>query len=577
MRKGIKNLGLAIAVCSSTMLSPNTALPAAQPQAGSGQVAAGSTPLTDADVIRMEQAILNAIRSRPAKFDLSPAGLAALHQAGISDTVLNAMEQAERQAQANAKPPVSAGVAPRPVRPGFVPGQLAGKPSPQGVNALLAQARSIPVKAGPIVTNPAAGQANAPILSLLRQQKQTAMIQRSQAPSPAAHPASPVYVQASVARTAVRAATPPAPSGPNRAALGSQGSILVACATFGSPIIQAVSGQSGSTAVFTQDPAYNPFTIRGCNFGNVAGRAQLNLPNGAMLANLRIDSWTDNQITVEVDPGLTNVLDQNNVTLVLFPPNKPQGQKPGFRFYAMRREILLTSIPSNRKNAQVSVTNDDSGRRVSPYFSAPYRGLAFAIAAQAGISPSQVSPNIDQGWTAGVDRVNAVRFPAGTDVFSFNGLDPGFVLEKFQIDERNIVVCHAGGLFYIGAALEAGVPGIGVGNLKNAISSQGVTNYSDGTWNASINQNTIRVNWAEGHCHATDGNDSSNSSYALHVWVVGPVLRPGTSPWQQSGGGSGGGGNGGGGGGYNALPVPSGTGGGGANGGSGTPVPRTPK
>ncbi|MHB8655212.1 MAG: hypothetical protein ACYDA9_15185 [Terriglobia bacterium] len=548
-------------------------------------------PLTNSDVVRMvktgvpESAIMASIRTNPVKFDLSPKGLLALRQAGVSEQILRAMLS---RGSGPASAPNASGVGgaggtnanalnthamlpATPVRPRNPPGQQAGTPSPQALNTLLAQARNIPVKAGPIVTNPAAGQANSAILALLRQQKQTATVQRSQNPSPAGRPASPAFGQASMARTAVRPATPPPPSGPNRAALGSQGSILVACATFGSPIIQAVSGQSGSTAVFTPDPAYNPYTIRGCNFGNVAGRAQLNLPNGAMLANLRIDSWADSQITVEVNPGVTNVLDQNNVTLVLFPPNKPQGQKSGFRFYAMRREILLTSIPRNRSNAQISVTNDDSGRRVNPYFSTPYRGLAFAIAEQAGISPSQVSPNIDQGWTAGVDRVNAVRFPAGTDVLNFDGLAPGFVLEKFQIDERNIVVCHAGALYYFGAVIEGGLPAVGIGNLSSAVSSHGVTNYSDGTWNASINQNTIRVNWAEGHCHATDGNDSSNSSYALHVWVVGPALGPGQSPWQGSGSGGGPAGSSGGGGPGGSVGGPSGSSGGGGSGKPGIP------
>ncbi len=563
MRNERARIGLMIAVGAAAVLMPCAAFLAAAGQAGSGQ-AAGGTPVTDADVIRMEQAILNAVRSRPVNFDLSPGGIAALRQAGVGEEILNAMEQAERQAQAT--PPAkghgqtqydavtlqrgvthdtgfenwaNSAQATRPAGSGTVAGPPSQKPTPQQISALLAKLGSAPSRPGSTVNNPAAGQANSATLAILRQQKQTALVERGKASPPGGHPPSPNFARASSARPEFPAAeTSPSPTGSslaNRAAIARQPNSVLACATFNTPIIQAVSGQQSGTAVFSQDPEFNPFTIKGCNFGSVAGRAQLNYANGGKLADLRVDSWTDNLITVELSPSLVNVLDQNNVTLMLFPVNKPQAQRSGFKFFAMRRQMRLASIPRNRRTAQVTVTNDDSGQRVIPYFSTPYRGLAFAVAAQTETSVSQVSPNLDQGWTAGVDRINAVRFPAGTDVFRFDGLKPGFVLEKFQIDERNVVVCRAGSMYYLGTALKGGLPFAGVGALTSAASSHGVTNYSDGTWNASIGQNTIRVNWAEGHCHATDGNDSSNSSYALNVWVVGPALAPGTSPWQESG------------------------------------------
>jgi hypothetical protein len=536
MRRRLMNLGLVIAVWGSVMMTPSAALSAAPPQTGSPPNPAGRAPLTNADVVRILQALTNSIRSGPVKFDLSPAGLAALRQAGVSDEMVRLMEQAERQSQAQAA--TSAGGPVPAAKPGTSPvGDQHSNPTPQQMDALRMLARNLPTKVSPIYTNPAAGQANAALINLLRQQKQTAMTERDKSTPPAGRPPSPDYGRVALARTAGPMVAPSAASSSNslakRATTADLPNVAVACATFNSPMIQAVSGQSGSTAVFSQDPEFNPFTIKGCNFGNVAGRSQLNAPNGGKLADLTIDSWTDNLITVELTPTLVNVLDQNNVTLVLFPPNKPQAQRAGFKFYAMRREMLLTSIPRDRGTAQVSVTNDDSGQRVNPYFSTPYRGLSFVIAEQTNTSPAQVSPNLDQGWTAGVDRVNAVRFPAGTDVFSFDGLAPGFVLEKFQIDERNIEVCRAGAMYYIGTALEGGLPIVGIGDLSSAANTRGVTNYSDGTWSAAIAQNTIRVNWVEGHCHATDGNDSSNSSYALKVWVVGPALSPGTSPWKQ--------------------------------------------
>lgn len=408
--------------------------------------------------------------------------------------------------------------------PGGTPGQQAANLAPAQVNALLTSARNMPGQLSPMIVNPAAAQAGAALVAALRQQKQATMIQRSQgAPSAGPRP-SPAYGRAALARAPLTAAVPPsAPRSPmtSGAAIAAPGSVALACTTFKNPIIASVSGQSGNSAVFSQDPAFNPFTIQGCNFGNILGRAQLNYSNGAKLADLSVNSWTDSLIIVQVNPALVNVLDQNNITLVLFPPNQPQGQKSGFRFFAMRREIRLASIPG--ADIFLRPINDASSRPVQAFYSSPYRGLAQTIATQTGASPSQVIPNIDQGWTAGVDRNDLYRFSPGTDIVSFDRLKPGFVLQRFQIDERNIAVCHVG--IGLGDVLTGGA-------LTGLHAAEGVTNYNDGTWQARIYQNAIRVTSAEKHCHATGGNDSSNSSYALNVWVVGPALSPGVSPWQ---------------------------------------------
>lgn len=55
------------------------------------------TPLTNNDVIKMvkagvpETAVVASIKSRPAKFDISPDALIALHKAGVTQDELNAM------------------------------------------------------------------------------------------------------------------------------------------------------------------------------------------------------------------------------------------------------------------------------------------------------------------------------------------------------------------------------------------------------------------------------------------------------------------------------------------------------
>ncbi len=487
MRNKIMSLGLAVAMISCLMLMPRTSF-AAPGQAGSQPSAGARAPLTDDDVIRMLQAIMASIRSGPAKFDLSPAALAALRRAGASEEILNAMAQQQRLAQASG----AGGTSPTPA--GAKPGQPTRKLTPQQLNALLAKLHSTNGKLRPVVTNPAAGQANAPILTALQQQRQTALVERTQSKAPTQQQQTPAYARASAARAAFStAATPPPPSGnsmANRAATSSmQSNAVLACTTSSGPIIQTVSGQSGSGAVFTQDPAYNPFTIKGCHFGNGKGQAQLNFMNGKKLADLTIDTWTDNLITVEVPPSLTDVLDQNSITLVLFPANGPQASRPGFKFYAMRRELLLSSIPAGQ--VSLAPINDDSGSPVIPQYSSPYKGMS-----------------------GGVDRFNAVRFVGGTDQFNFTRLKPGFVLEKYQVNTLS------------DAATATSSACTGFGPTTS-------TAYTDGNWAWRMQGNSIQVSWMEDHCHDAFNGDFSAASYGLQVWVVGPAVTPATNPWQD--------------------------------------------
>jgi hypothetical protein len=108
-----------------------------------------------------------------------------------------------------------------------------------------------------------------------------------------------------------------------------------------------------------------------------------------------------------------------------------------------------------------------------------------------------------------VDRINEVRFPGGTDVFDFSKLKPGFSVEKFQVAQLS-VTCDPS-----------------------------ETSYTDGNWNSQLSGNSIRVTWQEHHCHSPSGfpgalgGDLSDASYGLDVWVIGPALAPGDSPWQD--------------------------------------------
>jgi hypothetical protein len=475
------------------------------------QVPKGSKSITSQAVVTMvklgmpDEAIIAAINVGPVNFDTSPNGLIGLRAQGVSGTIIEAMIGAERKAgvagSGGGGQPGMLGSSGRgnPFGGNSRPGVPSQKLTPRQMNAVLAKLQG--GKSGPVVTNPGAGQNDVSTLGILAQQKRTALSERSQTPaSPAGTPSTNPVGTATITRVpgAIRgpittAAAPPRSSIANRAATEiGQPNINVACGTFQTAMITAVSGQQTSTAVFTQDPQYNPFTIRGCNFGNTKGQAQLNFSNGSKLADLTIDTWTDTLITVEVDPTLTDVLDQSNVTLVLFPANGPQATKSGFRFFAMRRELLLSAIPASA--ATLAPINDDAGNPVAPEYSSPYKDQW---------------TNQNMGTSAGVDRMNSVRFPGGTDTFDFSGLKPGFVLEKYQVKE-------------LSAAGTSGQCGIII---------EQETDYTDGTWGWQMTGNTIRVSWQEAHAHI-ECEDESDASYGLSVWVVGPALSPNTSPWQ---------------------------------------------
>jgi hypothetical protein len=256
--------------------------------------------------------------------------------------------------------------------------------------------------------------------------------------------------------------------------------------------------------------------VIGCHFGNAQGHAYLNSSLGQKITDLQIVSWTDTLVKVTVDPSLVDIFDQDNVTLVIVPAAGQSGQKNGFKFFAMRKELLLPSIPQSQVTlAQIT---DDGGKGVPPWYSSPYTGTWYSESIQTGNTQAQLVAeglNADQGMTTGVDRNAWYRFGGGTDVFDFSKLKPGFYVSKFQIDERTNPVCFTDPGFHFAIDISD-------------------TFYDDGFWNAQYNQvaNNLHVDFAERHCHQANGSDASNSTYALNIWVEGPAMSPGQSPWQ---------------------------------------------
>lgn len=461
-------------------------------------------PMTNEEVIQMvrsgvpETAVITLVGRSIPNFDLSARGLSTLKGSGVSEGIVRVMLQAQWTATPGltGTPQPAGGPSPTPAGRGPTVGGTAQQKSPQQMSTVIAKLHSATGKLSPVVSNPAAGQSSSATIAALGQQKQVALTERGQGGAPAGAVPSTTTNTTSRLSTmrapVIAAAPPPQSSSPNRAAMGAQTSVALSCTTFNTPIISTVSGQQGSVT-FTQDPQFNPFTIKGCNFGSAKGQAQLNSANGRKLATLNVDTWTDTLLTVEVDPTLTDALDQDNITLVIFPASGPQAQKAGLHFYAKRAELLLATMPTSE--ASLTPITDDSGSPVTAKFSSPY-------------------PLSSGSMSGGVDRYNVVRFVGGTDSFDFSKLKPGFVLEKFQVDT----------LSQADAGASSACSGFGPTTS---------TAYTDGNWAWQMSGNTIRVTWMEAHCHDAFNGDWSDASYGLNVWVIGPVISSATSPWQD--------------------------------------------
>jgi hypothetical protein len=565
---------------------PRTQRPGGDPSAKpTGQN--GEAVLTNADVIRMvkagvpDSAIIASIHSRPAKFDVSPEALVRLHKEGVSEEILQAMT-ARGEAASSASgstggtqagsPGNSANLKAPPVVP---QPKTAIKPTAEQTKAALMKLKSAPRKLSPVITaNPRTAQAETMAVAALQQQKQAVQSGRVMSatgdpaggqstppgtpggsgpgsnnpagggsnPNPnSPNPNNPSGGQnptgglpskpsggssrtatassVAVAQAPIRAAAPPSSGGSlgNMSALQRNVSIDPCNLPNLPPTVKGLNSQGYyGPAVFSQDPAYNPFWVIGCHFGNTQGRAYLNTASSQKLTDLQIVSWSDTLVKVALDPSMVDVPDQDNVTLVIVPAAGQPGQKSGFKFFAMRREYLLPSIPQSQ--VALAQITDDGGKGVPPWYSSPYQGTWYSESTQTGNTQAQVIAqglNADQGMTAGADRNAWYRFGGGTDVYDFTMLKPGFYVSKFQIDEHTFPVCFPNPGFTF--SLEVGE-----------------TDYDDGFWNAQYNQieNKIHVDFAERHCHAVNGSDSSNSTYALNVWVKGPALSPGSSLWQ---------------------------------------------
>jgi hypothetical protein len=353
----------------------------------------------------------------------------------------------------------------------------------------------------PKIANPKASEANASIIAVLRRQQQVAETEKAQILSaatsrsspqdPTSHPPNPNApltpgrTEASNSASTGRNVQASTPSG-NKASEVPVANVI--CPPGAQPLLRTVNGQK-SGVIFTPEAAYtqmaptNPgsffYTLEGCHFGDVAGHVALTGPFSKGKIDLAVDTWTDSGIVVHVPADISGEFDQDNVTLTLTISGIGL-QVPGFKFYAARDEVLLNSVPSNETTL--------AGPKLRPNF------------------PFFQSPGFG---TFDVQRNSATTFGPGTDYFSFDGLQRGFVPAAFQASRY--------------APLTADQCNYMVNRAEMQISFEG-------QWNAQWGGNRLRVDWPVGHCYAPSYNEWA-AWYGAKIWVIGPR---GIDPWPSN-------------------------------------------
>jgi len=144
----------------------------------------------------------------------------------------------------------------------------------------------------------------------------------------------------------------PPVSGSNNSKIGAlpsnaSGNMALTCSTNPTMRILNVAG-SPAPAVFTPLIAYDLYTVAGCSFGTAGPDAKAYIyKGGAFREDFQIQEWHDNWIKLSLDPKISGVLDQDDVTLVIQRADGTQASKGAFKFHAVRAAVPLQLIPSH--------------------------------------------------------------------------------------------------------------------------------------------------------------------------------------------------------------------------------------
>ncbi|MBZ5700649.1 MAG: hypothetical protein LAN84_02245 [Acidobacteriia bacterium] len=283
---------------------------------------------------------------------------------------------------------------------------------------------------------------------------------------------------------------------------------VLTCAHDPSMRILKVSGDA-APATFTPIEKYNLYTISGCSFGGSNANNKVYIfGKGSFQGNFLIRFWSENSITIALDPALSGVLDQDNLTLVVQRADGTQVNKNGFKFYAARGDLQGNPVP-------LAVIAPSQFSAKMPFDSQTL------ILPNTYTSPAPDSTPADP--TTEVDRLfNTPPWAPTTDTFQFKNLAAGFFPASAILVYWYIVPPDCPGL------LEApNVPVRKVGDPTLDI---------QGNWDVAWDVGNLVVHTQVEGCrqrYVGPGNSDASyftsfSRYAVEVWVLGPRC---VNPW----------------------------------------------
>lgn len=397
-------------------------------------------------------------------------------------------------------------------------------------------------KTGPKVLNPHAALHDAAMIAVLQRQKQAADAEAAQMkigiraasqtgppaiqsqPTPASGSSSlnktkapvPINIQKTPAAAAIGPAKVSDVSGNNSSPYAQAHPTDTTALTCGHDPTMRILKVSGDAApaTFTPIEKYNLYTISGCSFGGTGANNKVSLfGKGSFQANFLIRFWSENAITVALDPALSGFPDQDNLTLVVQRDDGVQVNKNGFRFYAARGDIqgnpvALSSIASSQFNTKMPF---DSQTLITPN--------------------SYASPSADSIPTDPITEVGRVYdtapWPPTTDTFKLANLAAGFVPASASLTYWYIIPADCPGFLQ--------PPKNPVRKVSDPTLS--VEGYWDVKWDGD---NLVVHTQVEGCRQAYAGPKNaayftSFSRYAVEVWVLGPrCLDPWTGQRMQA-------------------------------------------
>ncbi len=384
--------------------------------------------------------------------------------------------------------------------------------------------RSVQLKLQPIttafpITNPQSAQNDSAIIAVLTKQKMAAQMEASRLAAIQPVGATSPMASGSVNRVGM---TQPGMlqksptvgtlgpgktmgSGPNSighlSPLAPAQSAALVCGHDPTMRILTVSGEA-QPATFTQDDRYNFYTISGCSFGDPGPNAKVYIYyKNSFHQQFQIQEWHENLIKLNLDRNLRGVMDQDNLTLVVQRSDGKQATKDGYKFYAARETVLLTTFPQRSFSLDKFTTNKTSDLTVQ--YTSP--------------SSQTVAPYV-KGYTAGVSwqcsdcdynqsRPTFSQYTQGeTDIYDFKELQRGFVAYQAAMGH-----------------LDLGCPSGDV--------------HRDGNFDLKWQSGQLWVSW-QGQTCTTQGCGGfgqpdcfispPGSNYAVNIWVQGPR---GVDPW----------------------------------------------